>query len=199
MLFIYLFDLLGTFTFAVSGALLGVKKEMDIYGLFVLAFTAAVGGGTVREIALGSIPPFLFTDPNYLYATVAAVMLVIFFNKKVERHMRYFTVMDAVGLGVFTVIGASKAINAGLSWFAALPVALLTCTGGGMLRDIFSGEIPIVLRKEVYASASLTGALLFLLLRGLDVPDSVNAFFSAAAVVGIRLLTLKKNFHLPKV
>ena len=198
MHFVYIFDLFGTFAFAVSGALLGTKKNMDIYGLFVLAFVVAVGGGTIREMVLGSIPPFLFVDPNYLYVTVAAVLLVIFFNRKVEQRMRYFTVMDAIGLGVFTVIGATKAINFGLEWFGVLLISILTSTGGGMIRDILAGEIPFVLRKEVYASASLAGALIFLLLHKAGMPDNVNAFTAAVVVIGIRLITLKKNYNLPK-
>ncbi len=198
MHFIYIFDLLGTFAFAVSGALLGVRKEMDIYGIFVLAFVVAVGGGTVREMMLGSTPPFVLVDPNYLYVTVAAVLLVVFFSKKVERRMRYFIIMDAIGLGVFTVIGATKAINAELAWFGVLLIAILTSTGGGMIRDVLAGEIPFVLRKEVYASASLAGAVIFLLLYMAGAPDSMNAFITASAVVAIRLLTLKKNYNLPK-
>jgi uncharacterized membrane protein YeiH len=198
MSFLYFFDLLGTFAFAISGALLGVKKDMDIYGQAVLAMCVAVGGGTVREIMLGSIPPFVLRDPNYLYVVLVAVICVALFSSRVERSIDYINFVDAIGLGVFTVIGASKAMEIGLAWYAVVLCGILTSTGGGMIRDVFAHEIPFVLRREVYASASMIGGLLFYFINTFTHYQNSSALIVAIVVTGVRMITLKRNLHLPK-
>ncbi|MDR2884056.1 MAG: trimeric intracellular cation channel family protein [Deferribacteraceae bacterium] len=197
MTFIYFFDLLGTFAFAISGALLGVRKEMDLYGYFVLAFVVACGGGTIRDMMLNT-SPFIFNDPNYLYVTVAAVVLVFLFNNRVEQKMKYLIWMDAVGLGVFTVIGATKAISAGLGWYAVILCAVLTSTGGGMIRDVLANEIPFVLSKEVYASASILGAIIFLGFNKINFNSTLSILITAVVVIAVRMITFKRNKNLPR-
>jgi uncharacterized membrane protein YeiH len=198
MSFLYFFDLLGTFAFAISGALLGVKKDMDIYGQSVLALCVAVGGGTIREIMLGSVPPFVLRDPNYLYVVLAAVACVSLFSSRVERSLDYINFVDAIGLGVFTVIGASKAMDIGLAWYAVVLCGILTSTGGGMIRDVFAREIPLVLSREVYASASMIGGFLFYLMATYTPYQNIAALATAVVVTGVRMVTLKSNVHLPK-
>lgn len=198
MSFLYFFDLLGTFAFAISGALLGVKKDMDVYGQFVLALAVAVGGGTVRDMMLGNVPPFVLKDVNYLGVTLLAVVLVAISHRKVARLNSTIIFMDAIGLGVFTVIGATKALNADLSWYAVVFCAVLTSTGGGMIRDVLAQEIPFVLRREVYASASMLGGLIFFGMYQAGIPNNVSAFVTSFIVIALRLLTLRKNYHLPK-
>ena len=198
MSFIHFFDLLGTFAFAISGALLGVKKRMDIYGLFVLALAVAMGGGTIRDVMLGSTPPLVLKDPRYLLVVVFAVLLVAYFNSGVRRRGEDLTVADAIGLGIFTFIGASTGLSAGLDWYGILLIAVLTSTGGGMIKDLLAGEIPLVLRKEVYASASLVGGVVFLGLNAMGVHSGLNAFGTSLVVIGIRLFTLRASLNLPR-
>lgn len=194
---LYLFDLMGTFAFAVSGALLGVKKDMDIYGCFVLASVTGAGGGTVRDLLLRT-EPFILRDVTYISVIFTAVLAVWLFKRFVERVNRPLLIADAVGLGVFTVIGATKGIEVGLAVHAVLILAVLTATGGGMLRDVLANEVPAVLTREVYASASLVGAVVFYLLYTAGPGNTFNILVSAALVVLIRLYTLKKDFHLPR-
>lgn len=194
---LYLLDLAGTFAFAVSGTLLGVKKDMDVYGCFVLALVTGAGGGTMRDLMLGA-EPFILKDVAYIISISLAVLAVWQFKRFVERVNKPLITADAVGLGVFTVIGATKGIDAGLAPHAVILLAILTGTGGGMIRDIIANEVPVVLTKEVYASASLIGAAIFLLLSYTDMSNAVNAVISATIVTFIRLYTLKINFHLPK-
>ncbi|GAB7141209.1 trimeric intracellular cation channel family protein [Deferribacterales bacterium RsTz2092] len=197
--FLYHFDLAGTFAFAVSGAMLGVKKDMDIYGQLILALAVAVGGGTIRDVFLGSLPPFIFRDENYFYIVSLAVVLVALFTRYFERSISYLNLADAIGLGTFTVIGANKALMTGLEWQGVLFCAVLTATGGGMLRDILAGEIPVVLKREIYASASILGGALFYVMYAYNVPYEARAFITAAIVVLVRLIALKKNLNLPHI
>ena len=116
----YYVDIFGTFAFAISGAIAGVRKKMDIYGILVLAIVTAVGGGTIRDVLLGRTPPFIFEDYNYLYVSIAAALLVFFFHKQVELRFKLLLVMDAIGLGVFTVIGISIGLDADIGYLGAL-------------------------------------------------------------------------------
>ena len=195
---LYVFDLFGTFAFALSGALLGVKKEMDVYGYLVLAFVTAVGGGTVRDILLLT-KPFILYDVNYTLVVVLAVIFVAFSRKYIERAGKWLIVADAVGLGVFTVIGATKAMALGLDFHAVLVLAVLTGTGGGMIRDVLAAQVPAVLSREIYASACITGAVLFWLFTKVELPPVFCALLAASTVTFIRLFTYVKNYHLPKL
>lgn len=196
---LYVFDLIGTAAFAMSGALLGIKKEMDIYGMAVLAFVTGVGGGTFRDIILDKVPPFVFTDFNYIIVIFAATFIVYFMNSIVSKSkpLMILNVVDAIGLGVFTCIGASTAMDLHIGWYGVVFFGLVTATLGGMIRDVLAGEVPFVLKKEVYASASIIGGLLFLLLDYVNISREFNILITSAVVTFIRLFTMYKNIHLP--
>lgn len=196
---LYFFDLFGTFAFAVSGAILGIKKEMDIYGMFILAISVGVGGGTMRDVLLSRTPPFVLTDINYMIVIAAATLIVFFLNSKVVKDipMKALNIADAVGLGVFTSIGASIALKCNVEWYGIIFFGVMTATAGGMIRDTLAGEVPFVLKKEVYASASIAGGILFLILHKADITLNMNILITSIFVTFIRIVAIYKNWNLP--
>jgi len=198
MSLLYLLDLTGTAAFAISGALAGVKKDMDIYGISVLSLVTAVGGGTIRDVLVGRIPPFIFKDYNYILISIICAVAVFFFYKKVERSFKLLLIMDAMGLGVFTVIGIKVGIEYHAGVIGSIFMGVMTGTFGGMIRDMLQGEIPLVLKKEVYASASLLGGIVYLILSYFSSHESINIFAGTIVVFVLRVLAIFKNWHLPR-
>ena len=190
MTILYFFDLFGTFAFAVSGAILGIKKDMDIYGMFILAVSVGVGGGTMRDVLLSRTPPFVLTDINYMIVIAAATLIVFFLNSKVvkEMPMKALNIADAVGLGVFTSIGANVAVECNVEWYGIIFFGVMTATAGGMIRDMLAGEVPFVLKKEVYASASIAGGILFIVLHRANIGMNINILITSVFVTLIRII-----------
>ena len=199
------FEILGTIAFAVSGAVVAISKKMDIFGVAILGMTTAVGGGILRDLILGITPPATFHDPVYTL-TAAAVSVLMFLphvRARVGRHEpvfdRLLLVMDAVGLGVFTVVGVQCAFRQAEhdTLFLTVFVGLITGVGGGVLRDVFSGERPYIFVRHFYACASIIGALICALCWE---PLGANAamLFGAAAIVMLRLLAAYYHWSLPK-
>ncbi len=199
MSFLYLFDLIGTYAFAISGALVGAKKKMDIYGMFILALVTGVGGGTIRDMMLGRTPPFVFKDIWYLIDITIATFTVVFLYKKVLKNLKLINIADAIGLGVFTCIGATIAKDSGCSWYGIILFGLMTATVGGMIRDILAQEVPFVLQKEIYASASILGGFIFIFLDYLNINVDINIFITSLFVTVVRLLSVHKGWNLPKL
>lgn len=200
-----LFEIVGTVAFAISGAMTGMKKKMDIFGVAILGLTTAVGGGALRDIILGNTPPVMFRDP--VYAVIAILTSVILFLPAVQRlilriHGLYdslMLLMDSVGLGIFTVVGIRTAYAAVTDpgWFLLLFVGVVTGVGGGVLRDVMAGDTPYVFVKHFYACASLLGAVVCILLWTLA-GQTVAMAAGAAAVVALRYLAVKYRWSLPK-
>lgn len=199
MTLLYALDLLGTFAFAISGALAGVRKGFDIYGLSVLAIVTAVGGGTIRDTMLGRIPPFVFNDLNYIFLSLLAAVIVFLFHSNVTRKFNLLVWTDALGLGVFNVIGINIALSSGVGYVGSIMFGIMTGTLGGMIRDILIGATPFVLSSDVYASACLAGGILFCLADHLGFLHAPNTALSALLVFAVRMYTFKKGVHLPKV
>ena len=200
-----LFEIVGTVAFAISGAMTGMKKKMDIFGVAILGLTTAVGGGALRDIILGNTPPVMFRDP--VYAVIAILTSVILFLPAVQRlilriHGLYdslMLLMDSVGLGIFTVVGIRTAYAAVTDpgWFLLLFVGVVTGVGGGILRDVMAGDMPYVFVKHFYACASLLGAVVCILLWTFA-GQTVAMAAGAAAVVALRYLAVKYRWSLPK-
>ena len=197
--FIYILDLFGTVAFAITGAFKAIEKKFDIVGILVLATITGVAGGTIRDVILGRIPNSV-ADPTYIVATIASGIVIFFLYSRLKKHWNLFLKFDAIGLGVFTIIGATFAYNIfGLNFLAILLAGILTAAGGGILRDIFVNQVPIVFVKEFYLSASFIGIVVF----------SIILYFTGeiyyATIVGIilttslRLIAIKYNWNLPKV
>lgn len=197
-LLIQALDLFGTMAFAVTGAFKAIEHKSDIVGITILAIMTGVAGGVMRDVIFGRIPPLAIINPLYLIITVATAIAMFFLYRSLKKHWNLFLKFDAIGLGVFTVIGATFAYNLfGLNFLAMAFAGVLTAIGGGILRDVFVNEMPIVFVKELYASASFIGVVIFfgLLAAGIDL--NVAAIPSIVAATALRLLAIKYNWNLP--
>lgn len=207
-LFIFIFEIIGTAAFAVSGAMTGVAKKMDIFGVCILGLTTATGGGMIRDVVLGVTPPAAFRDPVYAVISIA-VSIVVFFVFRRQKTMhevkgkKAFDIIllltDSAGLGIFTVCGVRTAIECGYisNHFLVLFVAVVTGVGGGVLRDIFAGDRPYIFVKHIYACASLIGALAAMLV-WIQVGQSAAMLIGFIVVTAIRLLAARFRWSLPK-
>jgi uncharacterized membrane protein YeiH len=198
--FIYILDLFGTMAFAVTGAFKAIENRSDIVGIIILATITGVAGGTIRDIVLGRFPPNSIIDPSYVVITVITGVILFFLYSKLKKHWNVFLKFDAIGLGVFTVIGATFAYNLfGLNFLAIALAGMLTAVGGGILRDVFVNQIPIVFVKELYASASFVGVVVFYFLLVVGADLYIASIAGIAIVTGLRLVAMKYNWNLPKV
>lgn len=192
-------DLFGTMAFAVTGAFRAIEHGSDIVGIIILATITGVAGGVLRDIVFGRIPPLAITNPLYLIITVTTAFAIFFLYRMLKKHWNLFLKFDAIGLGVFTAIGATFAYNlAGLNFLVIAFSGVITAIGGGILRDVFVNEIPIVFVKELYASASFAGVVTFFVLLVADLDVSVAAISSIAAATGLRLLAMRYDWNLPR-
>ncbi|MFH0247498.1 trimeric intracellular cation channel family protein [Streptomyces sp. ICN903] len=193
-------DLAGIFVFAVSGALLAVRKNFDVVGMALLASVTGLGGGLFRDLVIGAVPPAAFTDLGYLLTPLAATVLVFFLHPQVERINRAVMVFDAAGLGLFCVTGTVKAHAYGLGLTASVVMGLATAAGGGVLRDVLANEVPSLLRwdREVYAVPAVVGAAAVALLIKAGELNGVTSGAAAALAFVLRLLALRYNWRAPR-
>jgi uncharacterized membrane protein YeiH len=198
-LLIQILDLFGTMAFAVTGAFRAIEHGSDIVGIIILATITGVAGGVLRDIVFGRIPPLAITNPLYLIITVTTAVALFFLYRMLKKHWNLFLKFDAIGLGVFTVIGTTIAYNlVGLNFLAMAFSGLITAIGGGILRDVFVNEVPIVFVKELYASASFVGVMTFFGLLVANVDVSIAAISSIIAATGLRLLAMRYDWNLPR-
>lgn len=209
--FIFALELVGTAAFAASGAQMGVRKNMDILGVLVLALTTALGGGVLRDVILGIHPPRMFEHGVYAAVALAAGLALFFAVRWRWHHPRALSIrwlraydrtlnfLDALGLGIFTVVGVNTAISVGMGDNAMLLIFVGVCTGvgGGVLRDVLAQETPAIFVKQIYACASCAGALLYVFAHGL-LPEPLLALLATALVLLVRLLSLRYDWNLPR-
>ncbi|MEU1470155.1 trimeric intracellular cation channel family protein [Streptomyces sp. NPDC005761] len=193
-------DIVGIFVFAISGALLAVRKNFDVFGIAVLAEVTALGGGLFRDVIIGAVPPAAFTDLGYFTTPLLAAGLVFFLHPQVERIQVGVNVFDAAGLGLFCVTGTVKAYDYGLGLTASAALGLTTAVGGGVLRDVLANEVPSLLRwdRDLYAVPAIVGAAMIVLCIRFD---ALNAFTSGCAVITafvLRLLALRFHWRAPR-
>lgn len=206
---IFIVEIIGTVAFAASGAMIAIRKELDLFGIIMLGTITAVGGGILRDIIIGRIPPNTFINPVYIItAAVTSVILFITFyaapslldSRHIGTFEKILNIFDAVGLGAFTVIGIDAGIDKGYGeyYFLLIFLGVTTGIGGGIMRDIMAGEIPYVLKKQIYACASIAGACLYVIL--LQFSQSYHAMLvSALLVIIIRMLASRFDWNLPTV
>ena len=198
MEFVLILEVIGTVAFAISGALAAVRKKLDIFGVVMLGFTTALGGGIIRDVLIGAIPPMAFRNPFYalLAVAVAATMFFPVVRRYAMKAEKYLLIMDTIGLAVFTVIG----VRAGMvydSIFLSVFVGMLTGVGGGVLRDLFVNEKPYIFVKHFYACASISGALVAALCWPLgEIPAMA---IGAVVVFVLRILAARFHWSLPKI
>jgi uncharacterized membrane protein YeiH len=196
----YYIDLLGTLVFAVSGALAASDKNMyrDIFGVTFTGFVTAVGGGTLRDMILGVRPTWV-VDGNYLIAITLGVVIAISFKYYILKYRRTFFLFDTLGIALYTVVGVQKALFYDVAPLAAIIMGMFSAVMGGVIRDTLINEVPLIFRKEIYATACLSGAAVFVLLKLLNVDDNMNSFISVGVIILIRTISVKYQLTLPKV
>ncbi len=190
-------DLVGIFVFAVAGALVAVRKNLDIFAALVLGGVTGLGGGFIRDVLIGATPPAALADWRYLLVPIAAGLLTFFFHPTVGRLERVVTLFDAFGLSLFCVTGALKAVDHGLEPLSAALMGMVTGIGGGMLRDVLSGSVPVIFEGVLYATPALAGAVVAVLLDRTDLPLVVVAAAGFGTCLGIRLLALVRGWRAP--
>nr|WP_031505731.1 trimeric intracellular cation channel family protein [Streptomyces megasporus] len=193
-------DLAGILAFAISGALLAVRKNLDVFGIVVLAEVTGLGGGVIRDVLIGDVPPAALTDLGYLLTPLVATVLVFFLHPQVERINRAVMVFDAAGLGLFCVTGTVKAHAYGLDLLPSIVMGLVTAAGGGVLRDVLANEVPSLLRwdREIYAVPAIVGATTVALLIHTGRLNAVTGALAAGLAFALRLLALRYNWRAPR-
>ena len=197
---IYWLDLIGTFTFAISGALAAIQhRSFDFFGIAVLAFVTALGGGTIRDVLIGAQPVGWMTNSNYLLLIGAAIPIAYFGQRYILRLRRTFFLFDTIGIGLFTILGLQKTLAMGLSPAVAVMMGTVSAVFGGVLRDLLANQIPLIFRKEIYATACIMGGVLFLLLQKQGVPYAWSVGITVGVIILIRTLAVVRHWSLPVI
>lgn len=193
----HLLDIIGTLAFAMSGAVTAMNKKLDPFGVFIIAFVTAVGGGTLRDIMIGSTPVGWMLDLNYVYVIIVGYISAIIFRKKFDHLRKSLFLFDTIGLGVFTLIGLEKGINIGLHPVICIALGTMTACFGGVIRDILCTEIPIIFRREIYATICILGGIVFFVLRKLNLESDVLYLTTSLVIISVRLMAVKFKWYLP--
>lgn len=194
----YFLDLLGTLVFAITGGLKAVRHELDILGVLVLATATGTGGGIFRDLLLGNNPPNTFRDENYLLVCIAGGLLAFLAASYIEKKIKLIIVLDAIGLGVFGIIGFTCGIDAQLGNLEIVLMGVITATGGGVVRDIFVQEVPALIRRDFYATAVLIGGFLYLILTKLQLDKTIITLIVITFITTIRLMAYYFKINLPR-
>lgn len=190
-------DILGTMAFAISGVLTAMHKRLDPFGVFVIAFVTAVGGGTLRDVLIGRTPVGWMQNLEYVYAIIIGFFVAVIFRKKLNRLRTSLFFFDTIGLGVFTLIGLEKGVEINLHPVICIALGTMTACFGGVLRDILCNEIPVVFRKEIYATICIVGGAVFFLLKKLDASEDLIYLVTSGVIIALRLMAVIFKWSLP--
>ena len=190
-------DLLGTAAFAISGALFAIKKRMDSFGVIIIAFVTAVGGGTIRDMLINADRITWMNNLSYIYVIIASVILAIIFRKKIGYLSKSLFLFDTIGLGIFTIIGTEIGLQNNFHPLICVTLGVITATFGGVIRDTLSNEIPLIFQKEIYATACIIGAFTYLALNTFDINQDLNHILTTLMVISVRLIAVKFKLKLP--
>lgn len=191
------FMYLGIVAAGISGALVGIKKELDLFGVISIGVATSLGGGIIRDLMIGNTPPVALVEPTYFLVSLGAILITWFFYHNICKLTKLILVTDAIGLGVFTAIGANTAITHNMTDpFIVASMGLITGIGGGVVRDLFANEIPFVFRKEIYAIASILGSISFIISYG-EVPHIASMYISLFVTFSIRIIAILFNLNFP--
>lgn len=190
-------DLLGTIAFAISGALSAMNRRLDLFGIFIIAFVTAIGGGTIRDILIGNTPVTWMENTIYIYLIGIVAIFAIIFRRKLDHLKKSLFLFDSIGLGIFTITGVEIGIQNDLNPIISITLGAMTGTFGGVIRDILCNEIPVIFRKEIYATACIVGGLAFIIFYELGMPQDVIYVITSLTVIIIRLLAVKFHISLP--
>jgi uncharacterized membrane protein YeiH len=193
----HLLDIIGTIAFALSGALTAMSKKLDLFGVFIIAFVTAVGGGTLRDVMIGRTPVGWMLDLQYVYVIIIAFLVALLFRKKFDRLRTSLLLFDTIGLGVFTLIGLEKGINIGLHPVVCVALGTMTACFGGVIRDILCAEIPVIFRKEIYATICILGGIVFFILKEFNLDNDILYLITSLVIISFRLMAVKFKWYLP--
>lgn len=195
----HLLDVIGTMAFAISGVLTALNKKLDPFGVFIIAFVTAVGGGTLRDVLIGRTPVGWMQDLTYVYMISLGFFLALIFRKKLDRLRKSLFLFDTIGLGVFTLIGLEKGIETGLHPIICIALGTMTACFGGVIRDILCNEIPIIFRREIYATICILGGIVFFALKYFNLNNDILYLVTSSVIISIRLMAVKFHWYLPTV
>ncbi|NJY62232.1 trimeric intracellular cation channel family protein [Salinimicrobium sp. CDJ15-81-2] len=195
--FFNILDLLGTSAFAISGALAAMNRRLDLFGIFIIAFVTAIGGGTIRDILIDNTPVTWMENTIYIYLIGVVTIITIIFRTQLDRLKKSLFLFDSIGLGIFTITGVELGIQNDLNPIICITLGAMTGTFGGVIRDILCNEIPVIFRKEIYATASIMGGLAFILLHELNLNQDLIYIVTSLTVILIRLMAVKFKISLP--
>lgn len=193
----HLLDIIGTIAFAMSGALTAMHKKMDPFGVFIIAFVTAVGGGTLRDMLIGRTPVGWMKDVQYVYVIILGFLLAILFRKRLDKLRTSLFLFDTIGLGVFTLIGLEKGISVGLHPVICIALGTMTACFGGVIRDILCTEIPTIFRREIYATICIFGGIIFFVLKSFDLNEDALYLTTSIVIITVRLMAVKFKWYLP--
>ncbi|WP_233900914.1 trimeric intracellular cation channel family protein [Tenacibaculum piscium] len=196
---IYTLDIAGTFAFAISGALVAMKKQFDAFGVVIIAFVTATGGGMIRDVLINAHPITWIGDINYIWITLIGVAVTFLFRSKIAPLRKTMFLFDTIGISVFTLLGLEKGLAYDLHPFLALVMGMVSAVFGGVLRDVLTRKVPLIFKKEIYASACLAGGVTYLILANFKINENLHFIVSAAVIFIIRSIAVKYKLELPKV
>lgn len=194
-----LLDIIGTLFFAISGVLTGMNKKLDAFGVFVIAFVTALGGGTLRDVLIGKTPVGWMINTQYIYIVLLGVCIAFLFRKKLDRLRISLFLFDTIGLGIFTIIGIEKGISKGLEPMICIALGTMTASFGGVIRDILCNEIPVLFRKEIYATVCILGGSLFFFLKQFNLNQDILYLLTTCFIIILRLLAVYYKWSLPQL
>ncbi len=195
----YIIDILGTISFAISGVLIALNKRMDAFGVLIIAFVTAIGGGTLRDILIGETPVNWMLDMTYGYVILTTTFFTIIFKSKIDYLRKSLFLFDTIGIGLYTIVGVEKGINAGLHPIICIALGTISACFGGVIRDILCNEIPVIFRKEVYATACILGGVAYFLLKLLPLENNFVFVIAGLVVILARLIAVKFKISLPSL
>jgi len=198
-MFYQVIDILGTIAFAISGVLVAMEKKLDLFGVLIIAFVTAVGGGTLRDLLIGNTPVTWMRDATYVITVIATVVLAILFFEHLKYLRKSLFLFDTIGIALYTLIGVEKGVEAGLLPVMCIVLGTITACFGGVIRDILCDEIPVIFRKEIYATACILGGYGYFLFRIFNIPENYAYAIAMAVVIAIRLAAVRFKIRLPNI
>lgn len=195
----YLFEIIGTIVFAISGASAADEKsKTDWFGVTFVGFITAIGGGSLRDMLLGSYPLVWVNDVNFIYAIVGGILIMRLMHSRIDKYRREINLFDTMGIALFTVLGTEKTLELGFHPIIAAIMGMFSAVMGGVIRDTLTNATPVLFRREVYATACLVGAVLFLILYQFDVDRNLNFILSGLLIIAVRLMAIRFQWNIPK-
>ncbi len=198
-MFYEVIDILGTIAFAISGVLIAMEKRLDLFGVIIIAFVTAIGGGTLRDLLIGNTPVVWMRDLTYMITILVTVLFAILFAGKLKYFRKSLFLFDAIGIGLYTMVGIEKGLQAELLPIMCIALGMITASFGGVIRDMLCNEIPVIFRKEVYATACLLGGASYFLLLQFPIPEAYAYIAGIIVVIGLRLIAVKFGITLPNI